>query len=131
MTEETPPSTPVAEAPVSGSPAPVAKRPRRRVRLAVLILAGIVLVVLYFLTGFYTVQPIGALPDGITLFVWRTGGEPFFNSPDGHCLRVVGEVSLLCRGLAMEQAPADRIIVRLPYWEWAYLRSTGGQSFNR
>ena len=85
----------------------------------------------YFFCGFYTVQPIGALPDGATAIVWRAADEPFFNSPDALCLERMGGVSLLCRGMAMGQAPTDRIIVRLPYQNWAYLRSTSGQDFSR
>lgn len=81
--------------------------------------------------GFYTVQPIGALPGGVTLIVWRASGEPLFNSPDAVCLKLQEGVSLLCRGLAMAQAPVDRIILRLPYMDWAYLMSTGGQVFDR
>ena len=85
----------------------------------------------YAFCGFYSVQPIGALPDGATAIVWRNRGEPFFNSADALCLERMGGVSLLCRGLAMAQGPTDRIIVRLPYQEWAYKLSTGGQSFDR
>lgn len=81
--------------------------------------------------GMYTVQPIGALPQGATLVIWRASGEPFFNSPDAVCLKVLGSVSLLCRGSAMSLAPVDRIILRLPYIEWAYLMSTGGRTFDR
>ena len=85
----------------------------------------------YFFCGFYTVQPIGALPDGATAIVWRASGEPFFNSADALCLERMGGVSLLCRGMAMGQAPTERIIVRLPYQRWAYLQSTGGSEFDR
>ncbi|HET9639704.1 MAG TPA: hypothetical protein VFP12_10890 [Allosphingosinicella sp.] len=81
--------------------------------------------------GFYSIQPIGALPDGSTAIVWRAEGEPFFNSPDALCLKRIGGVSLLCRGLAMSQAPVDRIILRLPYQKWAYRLSTGGREFDR
>lgn len=81
--------------------------------------------------GFYTVQPIGALPEGATAIVLRADGEPFFNSPDALCLNRLGSVSLLCRGMAAGEAPTDRIILRLPYLEWAYLQSTGGQQFDR
>jgi hypothetical protein len=88
-------------------------------------------VAFYVFCGFYTVQPIGALPEGGTAIVWRATGEPFFNSPDALCLERMGGVSLLCRGMAMTQAPIDRIILRLPYQEWAYSASTGGQTFNR
>ncbi len=81
--------------------------------------------------GVYTVQPIGALPEGITLVVWRSSGTPFFDSPDALCLRAQDGVSLLCRAMALGYAPKDRIILRLPYMEWAYLASTGGKSFER
>lgn len=88
-------------------------------------------ILFYFFCGFYSIQPIGALPEGSTAIVWRESGEPFFNSPDALCLERTGGVSLMCRGMAMGEAPTDRIIARLPYMEWAYLRSTGGQSFDR
>jgi hypothetical protein len=96
-------------------------------------LAGAILLILgvafYSMCGFYTVQPIGALPEGRTLIVWRKSGEPFFNSPDAECLRTMGGVSLLCRAMAVGKGPIDRIIVRLPYMEWAYRASTGGREF--
>lgn len=41
------------------------------------------------------------------------------------------EVSLMCRGIAMGQAPVNKIILRLPYMELAYLASTGGRKFDR
>lgn len=91
----------------------------------------LVAVLFYIFCGFYTVQPIGALPDGATAVVWRESGEPFFNSPDALCLERMGGVSLLCRGMAMGQAPTDRIVLRLPYQRWAYDASTGGQEFDR
>jgi hypothetical protein len=81
--------------------------------------------------GFYSIQPIGALPDGKTVIVWRESREPFFNSADALCLERTGGVSLLCRGMAMAQGPVDRIILRLPYQEWAYSLSTSGKDFDR
>jgi hypothetical protein len=79
--------------------------------------------------GFYTIQPIGALPEGRTIVVWRAEGEPFFNSPDARCLETMGGVSLMCRAVAMAAAPVDRIILRLPYSRQAYLLSTDGREF--
>jgi hypothetical protein len=81
--------------------------------------------------GLYTVQPIGALPEGRTLLVLRAGDEPFFNSPDGTCLRRTGSVSLMCRMAALGAAPLDRIVLRMPYMAWAYAASTGGAEFDR
>ena len=84
--------------------------------------------------GVFTVQPIGALPEGITIVYHSRGPEmPFFSSPDGLCLEMQGSVSLLCRGIALGAAEeiVDRVIVRLPYNHWAYLRSTGGLEFKQ
>lgn len=104
----------------------------RRNRSPVAIAVAITIAILFYIfCGFYTVQPIGALPDGATAIVWRANGEPFFNSPDALCLERMGGVSLLCRGMATGQAPTDRIILRLPYQRWAYLQSTGGAEFDR
>jgi hypothetical protein len=80
--------------------------------------------------GFYTIQPIGALPEGRTIVVWRAAGEPFFNSPDAQCLEKMGGVSLMCRAFAVGAAPVDRVIVRLPYSRQAYLISTDGREFS-
>jgi hypothetical protein len=120
--------------PVSYTPETLSTVPVRKSHtgLAILLVAaGIILVILCTQVGFYTVQPIGALPNGITLLVWRHAGEPFFNSPDALCLERVGGVSLLCRASALQAAPIDRIIARLGYWEFAYLQSTGGVTFDR
>lgn len=97
----------------------------------VIAVAAAISVLFYVFCGFYTMQPIGAVPTGVTAVVWRASGEPFFNSADGLCLERMDGVSLLCRGMAMAQAPTDRIIVRLPYQRWAYLASTDGQEFDR
>jgi hypothetical protein len=96
-----------------------------------ILLSAAAVVACYFFLGFYTIQPIGALPEGKTILVRRASGEPFFNSPDGTCLRRLGEVSILCRLQAMRDAPLERILLRLPYSRFAYLRSTGGAEFDR
>jgi hypothetical protein len=85
----------------------------------------------YLFCGFYTLQPVGALPEGMTAVVWRAEGEPFFNSPDGLCLERTGQVSLICRAMALGKAPKDRILLRLSYMRLAYLASTGGREFDR
>ena len=105
------------------------RRSRRAVVSAMVVIACVAFVATFL--GLYSVQPIGALPEGGTVLVWREDDEPFFNSPDAHCLRRIGSVSLVCRGLAMGQAPMDRIILRLPYLAWAYSLSVGGREFDR
>lgn len=92
---------------------------------------GAFLALFYTFCGFYTLQPIGALPEGATAIVWRESGEPFFNSADALCLERTGGVSLMCRGMAMGQAPTERIILRLPYMHFAYTMSTGVKEFDR
>jgi len=84
--------------------------------------------------GVFTVQPIGAIPNGVTFIYYsRSSAMPFFASPDGICLKIQGSVSLLCRSLALGAASplTDRVIIRLPYIREAYLLSTGGQEFDR
>lgn len=104
-------------------------RSSRAVILGALTVLLVVAVAFRVFCGFYTIQPIGALPEGRTLVVWRASGEPFFNSPDAMCLERLGGVSILCRMVAIGTAPSERIIVRLPYVRFAYLASTGGREF--
>lgn len=104
---------------------------KKRIRILLGILVLVILFVVIFKIGFYSIQPIGAVPEGSTWLVWRTSGEPFFNSADGMILKATGGVSLLTRGMALANAPKERIILRLPYWEFAYLRSTGGRKFEK
>ena len=99
-----------------------------------LIAIGVVLVLgiaFYFLFGLYSIQPIGAIPEGVTALVWRASDEPFFNSPDGRCLERTGSVSIICRMAALSAGPQERIVIRLPYMHWAYLASTDGREFDR
>jgi len=108
---------------------------KKKSKLPLIFLIIIIIFVVVFLLirpGVFTIQPIGALPEGITFVYHSKGSEmPFFSSPDGLCLGSMGGVSLLCRGMAMGSLEelADRILFRLPYSRWAYLRSTGGREF--
>jgi hypothetical protein len=81
--------------------------------------------------GFYSIQPIGVVPEGTTWLVWRATGEPFFNSADRVCLDRLGSVSLLSRAIALGQAPKDRVVFKLSYWEYAYKQSIGGRELDR
>lgn len=63
---------------------------------------------------------MGAAPDGATAIVWRESGEPVFNSPDSSCVAELGSSTVMCRVAALNAAPTDRIILRLPYAEWLY-----------
>jgi hypothetical protein len=96
-------------------------------------LVGIVLLILVY-TQFtlFVVQPIGAIPEGRTLLILRTGKLNFIDSGDGLCEREMGGVSLLCRMATLAQvAQNSNVIVRLPYSETLYLISTGGKTYDR
>ncbi|HUN24399.1 MAG TPA: hypothetical protein PK299_14810 [Anaerolineales bacterium] len=100
---------------------------------------AIVFIVIWFAwvvirPGVFTIQPIGAIPDGVTIIYRGRNSEiPFFSSPDGMCLQMQGSVSLLCRMAALSASVelTDRIILRLPYNHWAYLKSTNGLEFEK
>ncbi len=80
----------------------------------------------------FTVQPIGAIPDGVTVVMWKKGDMRFFESADGLCMQRVGGVSLICRMSMLGNAiDKDNIIIRLPYSDYAYLKSTDGKKFDR
>ncbi len=117
--------------------AQVAATPKkRRTGSITLLVIGLALVGLWVLVrpGVFTVQPIGALPEGATVIYHSRNPEmPFFSSPDGLCLEIQGSVTLLCRaaGLGAVDELADRIVIRLPYVHFAYLQSTGGAEFEQ
>lgn len=102
----------------------------KKLLLAVLVLIVGAGIFTYTKISIFTVQPIGAIPDGVTLIVWKKDGGPFFNSADAICLKKQGYVNLWCRGLALGNSIDEKdIIYRLPYSEYAYLKSTDGKDF--
>ena len=101
-----------------------------------ILLAGVLAlsaVVAYTQLGIFVVQPIGAIPDGRTVIVWRRSAVlNFVDSADGICLRKLDGVSLMCRlGALAGVVNNNPILLRLPYSETLYLASTGGRSFVR
>lgn len=107
---------------------------RKGIYIAIAIIAVIVLAWILIRPGVFTIQPIGAIPEGVTIIYHSRNPEmPFFSSPDGLCLQMEGGVSLLCRMAALNASTdlTDRIILRLPYSRWAYLQSTGGLEFEK
>jgi len=80
----------------------------------------------------FVVQPIGAVPDGRTLIVWRTSELNFIDSADAMCERKMHGVSLICRGSALAAVVQNAtILARLPYSETLYKYSTGGATYDR
>lgn len=87
------------EAAPTAAPRPPARKRGSGCLPGLVLLAGLVFAWLF--CGVFTIQPIGALPDGATFVIWRSSARPFFDSPDRLCLDIQGGVSLLCRGTAL------------------------------
>ena len=103
---------------------------KRQAILAVAI-ATIITIIVYTQLTFFIIQPIGAVPDGRTIVIWRTGKLNFIDSADGVCEREAGGVSLLCRiAILGAVGKNNTILARLPYSETLYLISTGGKRFD-
>jgi hypothetical protein len=93
---------------------------------------GLVSALFYTQFTLFVVQPIGAIPEGRTVLVFRGKGMKFVDSADGICLRVQDSVNLICRMMTMAAVvEKNKILVRMPYSKTLYLISTGGQEFDR
>ena len=79
----------------------------------------------------FVIQPIGAIPEGKTILIERTGKLNFIDSADAICERIQGGVSLLCRGAILGQIAKNKMYLRLPYSETLYLMSTGGKTYGK
>jgi hypothetical protein len=90
------------------------------------------LIIAYTQLTVFVIQPIGAVPKGRTLVIWRIGKLKFIDSADGVCGREANGVSLLCR-MAVLGAVVQRgtVLMKLPYSETLYLVSTDGKSYDR
>lgn len=99
--------------------------------LALIIFLAAGIVVAYNNLSLFVIQPIGAIPEGRTMVVKRSYDMPFIDSADAMCKRRVGKVSLLCRSMALGEVSKMKIYARLPYSEWLYLKSTGGNKYER
>jgi len=101
-----------------------------------IIIAILLIIFVYCSFGLFVVQPIGAVPDGVTVLYWRLGTNlPFISSADGLLDKDGGGVCLLGRGIMLggiinKLSSSHRIIVRLPYSSTLYLISTGGVTYS-
>ena len=97
--------------------------------LALVAIAAAILFATTQLTLF-AVQPIGAVPEGRTMVIWRADTMTFIDSADAWCERQTKSVSLMCRGLVLAKiVEEDVIIATLPYSETLYLWSTDGRTY--
>lgn len=104
----------------------------RKRSIVALIAVAFVAIFMYTQLTLFVIQPLGAIPEGRTLVIWRTGKLKFIDSADGVCVREMGGLSLLCRMAVLGAvAKNSTILVRLPYSETLYLISTGGKKYER
>ena len=106
---------------------------RRRILVGACVLALVAVIVAMSQLTLFVVQPIGAVPEGRTLVLWRRSANlTFIDSADAFCERMQNGVSLLCRiavlGAVMKN---NEILLRLPYSSTLYYYSTGGKTYNR
>src|SRR6056297_1847504 len=101
----------------------------------VLLVLAVILFLLFFTTGFFVIQPIGAVPDGVTIWYFRAGlNLGFIESADGLLLDGSGEVSLFGRAAMIGKVVElieNKTIARLPYSKAIYRISTGGIEFEQ
>jgi len=100
-------------------------------RVVTLLVALLATATAYFALTLFVVQPIGAIPDGVTIVTWRREGTQFIDSADAVCKRKMGSVNLLCRVAAIGGIAKGDILLRLPYSRTLYLISTGGEEYER
>jgi hypothetical protein len=92
----------------------------------------VLLIIAAQFVSIFVIQPIGALPEGQTVVITRLSKLQFVDSPDAVCSRLTNGVTLLCRGMvAARVAEESTILLRLPYSEWLYKISTGGETYDR
>jgi hypothetical protein len=101
-------------------------------KIILLVVLAAFMIAVYTQVTFFVIQPIGAVPDGRILVIWRTGKLKFIDSADGFCARELSGVSLLCRMAVLGTvAQNSTMIGRLPYSETLYLISTGGKKYEQ
>lgn len=89
----------------------------------------------FYFTGLFVIQPIGAIPEGATIWFNRYNTNfPFISSADGLLLESQGQVSLLGRAVflgGLSNILKEKEILRFPYVETLYLISTKGNKFEK
>jgi hypothetical protein len=85
--------------------------------------------------GIFVIQPIGAIPEGVTIIYWRSGlNLPFIASVDGLLDESGAGVSLLGRGMIFAKLSVplkEREILRVGYSKTIYLWSTKGKTYEK
>ncbi|MBT4362357.1 MAG: hypothetical protein HOD11_15465 [Candidatus Marinimicrobia bacterium] len=91
----------------------------------------VILIIISTQITLFVIQPIGALPEGKTLVILRLNKTNFIDSADAMCERTAGKVSLLGRSMMLSAVMENSVVLlRLPYSEFLYLKSTGGAKYS-
>lgn len=91
----------------------------------------VILIIISTQITLFVIQPIGALPEGKTLVILRLNKTNFIDSADAMCERTTGKVSLLGRSMMLSAVMENSVVLlRLPYSEFLYLKSTGGAKYS-
>jgi hypothetical protein len=107
-----------------------------RVRIAIIVILLLLAALIYTQITIFVVPPIGAVPEGGTIILWRykvTDGNVsgldlrIIDSADATCQRLMGGVNLLCRGLVLGKIASDTtMLMRLPYSSTLHALAEGG-----
>lgn len=105
----------------------------RKKILVALVIVLLLLFTVYLCTGFFVIQPIGAIPEGTTVWFIRIGTKlPFITSADGILLKQDSGVSIFGRAMMITtiyEIIEGKIISKLPYNKTLYSISTNGTHF--
>lgn len=102
----------------------------RKSTIIYLVVIFVFLIFSYTQLTLFVIPPIGVVPEGRTIVIFRLNKNKFIDSPDAMCERIQGGVSLLCRGAILASVAENAtILLRLPYSENLYLISTEGKTY--
>ncbi|MFH0887640.1 MAG: hypothetical protein V1871_00320 [Planctomycetota bacterium] len=108
---------------------------KKRLLIIIVCAFGILALCFWLFCGIFVVQPIGSIPDGVTIIYWRNGlNLPFVASADGLLEKSGAGVSLFGRGMmlgTLAEIVKEREICRFGYSETFYLWSTGGKKYEK
>lgn len=103
--------------------------------IIILIVISLPIILFRIFCGIYVTQPIGMIPDGMTIVYWRNGTDlPFISSADGILQKSGKGVSILNRIMTIGEVSGkikEKVIFRMKYSEKLYLISTDGKRFER
>lgn len=109
----------------------------KKTRIILFVVGAVAVLILGFrlFFGIFVIQPIGAVPEGVTIIYWRAGlNLPFIASADSLLEDSGAGVSLLGRGMILAGVAKpimNRKVLRLGYSETLYLYSTHGKKYER